>query len=50
MKVRLCECGRQIRRSRLTGILWKRCYRCRYLIMIYGPSIVVKIVNDEETE
>lgn len=34
-------CGRAVRRSHRTGILWDDCFTCRYLKMIYGPSIKV---------
>jgi hypothetical protein len=42
---RKCEkCGRTVKRSWRTGILWNCCYQCRYLIFIYGPNIGVKLV------
>lgn len=43
-KCNMCE-GRVIRSHR-TGILHTRCYSCRYLVMIYGPNIVVRRVNE----
>lgn len=39
-------CGRSTRRSWRTGILHKRCYGCRYLVMIYGPSITVEYTRE----
>lgn len=35
----------EVRRSWVTKLLWKRCRACRYLIMMYGPSIEVKLVK-----
>lgn len=40
---RLCTmCGGRVRRSWKTGILHSRCRFCRYLVMMYGPSIEVE--------
>lgn len=41
-KARTCTtCGGPVHRSWRTGILHSRCFTCRYLVMIYGPSIRV---------
>lgn len=41
-----CErCGRPVRRSWVTGILHDECRTCRYLVMMYGPSISVRLVE-----
>lgn len=34
-------CGSRVLRSWRTGILHRHCFVCRYLRMIYGPSITV---------
>jgi hypothetical protein len=37
-----CVCCRgRVLRSWTTGILHRRCYFCRRMVMIYGPSISV---------
>lgn len=35
-------CGGRTIRSRTTGTIHKTCFSCRYLKMIYGPSIKVE--------
>lgn len=41
-KKRTCiTCGGVVRRSWVTDILHRRCRFCRYLVMMYGPSIRV---------
>jgi hypothetical protein len=43
MRPSVCKlCNGRVNRSHLTGILHLYCYFCRYLRMIYGPSISVK--------
>lgn len=39
------KCGGEVRRSHATGILWRACSGCRYLMMIYGPNIGVTRVT-----
>jgi hypothetical protein len=41
-KCALCE--GPVHRSWRTGVLHSKCYACRYLVMIYGPSIEVERV------
>jgi formamidopyrimidine-DNA glycosylase len=42
----VCErCGRPVRRSWVTEILHDECRACRYLVMMYGPSITVRLVE-----
>jgi hypothetical protein len=38
-------CGGRTIRSRTTGTIHKDCFSCRYLKMIYGPSIEVSRVD-----
>ncbi len=46
LKVVECEkCGRPVRRSWRTEILWDHCFACRYLMMVYGPNIGVRWVG-----
>lgn len=40
-----CPCGGDIHRSHRTGILHRYCYLCRYLRMIYGPSISIRRIG-----
>jgi hypothetical protein len=35
-------CGIRVHRSWRTGLLHSKCFYCRYLSMIYGPSIEVR--------
>lgn len=46
VKRRCITCNRRVRRSHRTGILHSRCFNCRYLVMIYGPSIRVEYPED----
>lgn len=46
VKRRCNKCNRPVRRSHRTGILWPNCFVCRYLMMIYGPNISVKYVEE----
>jgi hypothetical protein len=39
-------CGGRVRRSWVTHILHTRCRTCRYLVMMYGPSIEVTYIGD----
>jgi hypothetical protein len=42
------RCGRDVRRSWATHILHSECRVCRYLVMMYGPSIEVRLLPKEE--